>query len=92
MRIILSVLLALSAIGCAINQGMAVKRTAHYNAQGELTGYAVEETVHIPRVMRPADRAQSDVLLFETGTTLDRKQAKWPPPRSGVALRPVVKR
>jgi len=66
---------------------MAVKRTAHYNAQGKLTGYTVEETVHLAKVMRPADRAQSDVILFETGTTFDRKRAHWPPPRSGSSLR-----
>ena len=92
MRVLLSLFLVLSSAGCAINQGMAVKRTAHYNAQGQLTGYTVEETVHLPKVMRPADRAQSDVILFETGTTLDRKRAHWPPPRSGTSLRTADKR
>ncbi len=89
MRAVLFLILVSTMAGCAINQGMTVKHTAHYNAQGQLSGYTVEETVFLPKVMRPLDRAQSDVILFETGTTMERHRAYWPPPRSGKALRTV---
>jgi hypothetical protein len=92
MRLLLSALLGFALSGCAVNQSLTVVHTAQYNAQGHLTGYTVEETLYLPKVLRPLDRAQSDVMLFETGSTIDRKRAQWPPPRMGASLRTADKR
>ncbi len=92
MRALLLVPIVLALAGCSVNQGMAIKRTAHYDAKGQLTGYTVEEIVHLPEVKRPADREQADVMLFETGTTRERQPAKWPPPRLGSSLRTAENR
>jgi hypothetical protein len=86
----LGVLVAVCALlmttGCAVQQGMVVTRTAHYDGQGQLTGYTVEEVLNLGRVNRPIDRAVP-VDYFETGTTADRDEAEWPPKRRPVPYR-----
>jgi len=81
MRFAAIVLLAAGLAGCAVNQGMSVVRTAHYDANGVLTGYTVVETLFLPSVRRPLDTAVP-VHLFETGDTLKRNVEQWPPPRT----------
>lgn len=66
------------SIGCVVQQGMSVKRIAHYDASGRLTGFTVEETLALGPVGRPADDAVP-VSLFEIGSTIDRQTANWPP-------------
>ena len=67
--------------GCAVQQGMRVTRSAHYDERGKLTGYTVEETLLLPKVSRPLDRAMPDIDHFETGNTRERDTKDWPPRR-----------
>lgn len=74
-------LLLAGLAGCSVNQGMSVVRTAHYDANGALTGYTVQEVLDLGVVRRPLDTAVP-VQLFETGDTVSRNAENWPPART----------
>ena len=67
----------IDSVNCAVIT-VSDTRTEENDASGKLTGYTVEETLALGMVARPLDRAVP-VDYFETGTTVSRKQAKWPP-------------
>lgn len=72
---------AVLTAGCTVDveQSLTVTRSAHYDSAGRLTGYTVEETLVLPRVVRPGDAGMPDIQHFETGTSAQRNFAVWPP-------------
>jgi len=74
--------------GCSVSQDMQLTRTSHYDAQGNLTGYSVAETLVIKEVSRPIEDKNPTINYF----TVDKKNSKaaWPPVVKSINTEPAT--
>lgn len=76
-RAITALSVALLLSGCSISQDMQVTRTAHYDAEGKLTGYSVSEAIFVRDVSRPSQDKLPEIKYFSVARK--DSNSSWPP-------------
>jgi uncharacterized lipoprotein len=74
--------------GCSVSQEMQLTRTSHYDAQGNLTGYSVAETLVIKEVSRPMEDKNPTISYFSVDK--NSSKAAWPPIVTSTNIEPAT--
>lgn len=82
-RVFTALPVSLLLAGCSISQDMQVTRTAHYDAEGKLTGYSVSEAIFVRDVSRPSQDKLPEIKYFSVAKK--DSNSSWPPAELAVA-------